>query len=438
MRKSRKIIGAIALTILLFANGMTAFAMPQQAANPVWSDVWELMDYVGSNFYPMLDSEEICLMEMTAEELSAELPYLEPGKYMPLELEIQYAQLVDNYWIPGSDGKEGEDAVDGEAYHTLYAAVQALFDGIQTSNGEKCTWDLDGTWDELWRTVEKINDMFAAEKLICVGPDETAPDVNTMDRGTYWIASDYAEHFWEEAEAVGNAGENWIWGDENTKREILRSEYLEQISRLEAAIRTVTDNWNEGTIGTAVESITVPTVHKSSESKAEAEAPVIVNQVIASDGTKIASSIEGIFSGGSIGGISFRGDKNDILTAAGISQEEAKNGVICKYYVCDTTDQAAKQTISGLAAAEGLHLEGVSNYDLYRLDNGTVTKLRRTPGLVTITAAIPGSQIKTGRSFVLIGCDENGNKVLLKDLDNDDKMITVETDLWGVFGLAWY
>lgn len=81
---------------------------------------------------------------------------------------------------------------------------------------------------------------------------------------------------------------------------------------------------------------------------------------------------------------------------------------------------------------EGVYLD----ISLFKVLNDQSAAITETKKPIRLTISIPEELRKDGRTFVIYR-EHNGVVELLKDLDNDPATVTIESDQFSVFALAY-
>lgn len=89
-----------------------------------------------------------------------------------------------------------------------------------------------------------------------------------------------------------------------------------------------------------------------------------------------------------------------------------------------------------LAALDGKTMGQYLNVSLIKNIDGTETKVTETKSLIKITIAVPENMRASGRTFAIIRV-HNGVTTTLADLDNDPNTITIETDRFSTYAIAY-
>ena len=97
-------------------------------------------------------------------------------------------------------------------------------------------------------------------------------------------------------------------------------------------------------------------------------------------------------------------------------------------------DKAAVE--AALNGSENLKLAQYLEINLYKIVGGVETEITQTNEPITIKIAVPEALRGSGREFVLIRVHD-GETVLLPDSDNDENTVTIETDRFSVYALAY-
>lgn len=257
--KSRKTISAIVIAaMLILREGISvSAAVPDYVdSNPTWGDAWEIMDCVGEEAYNPIEEDAIWYWgeeDATVEELEAELPYLEPHTYILARYEVAYAALLereDSYWVTESEGKEATDSVDADEYNALYTAAADFVGSIRIGKGEMYTYDLDEQLNELWEYTAYVDAQMQEEKIRIIEQDVEMPDVSEVEKGICFVSQEAADAYFKAQDTAAATEQAWnkdnLWGDETTRREIPREDFLEHLESFAAATKAFQDALKTG------------------------------------------------------------------------------------------------------------------------------------------------------------------------------------------------
>ncbi|MGN1180623.1 MAG: glycosyl hydrolase 53 family protein [Suilimivivens sp.] len=165
--------------------------------------------------------------------------------------------------------------------------------------------------------------------------------------------------------------------------------------------------------------------------------PLKENVVVPSKGGNIKSELSGIYQSGTVAGAVIMGTVKEIMAQAGLTEQEINDGVLVKYYICDTLEKNIKEALRKQAVADGYRVGTIINIDLYRLYKGKVDAIRNIPGSLEVKIGVPSYLYKEGRQFKLMAIDQNGKVIILEDLDEDDKTITVKANYFGPYAIIF-
>ncbi len=163
----------------------------------------------------------------------------------------------------------------------------------------------------------------------------------------------------------------------------------------------------------------------------------MVNEVHHNNGSATGSSLDGIYNSSSVRGCVVTTPLSDLNAQVGLTPELQKEGAVLKYFVCDSRPSKTKTLLVETAAQDGYKLAAVINADLYLLNNGTVTPIREVSQKTRMEIGIPANLQKEGRTFFVICFDSKGNKIVMNDLDNDNKSITIDTNVFSLFAICY-
>lgn len=452
--KKKKIYGGICaatLTAIMSLQCMTVLAVDApsgmdelEESEEGWEALWGYMDEVCG------DPNIIICDEKTS--LSEAKKYFESGAYL-----VPYSKVAD---------VEKADQDDG-SWDSVKDAVKAVYENSETADGSYCiSEDMTDQEVAMWDKIEEMQTKCDDGDILIVSQDETQPDVSEMDPGTYWCTESEWESFWA---GVDNAednvknyrnysGEEWEWkefeiytydGADDPERfmDVPKSAFQNYVSGLEEAYNNLVDILREGTKETASSesgssrSKKLKRVSRSasdfSEKQEEESAPVLVNEVTYANGTKQQSSIEGIYSRTFAAGTIFNDDQSKIKQAAGLSEEEIKDGARVKYYICTSLNKDMNQMLSDTVGGQGYQVLGVMNCDLYKLYRGETTKIRTMKEALTVTIGVPDHLRSDKYEFVVFCYDESGHFVIMPDLDTDVNTITIQAGTFGYWAVGY-
>ncbi len=447
-KTSCRILAVITASVMFLSNiTATAATAPSQAGSPTWQDVFDLMEYVGTNCYEIVDGDSWLDMD----DVTGELPYFKQGTLLASTTKEQaYAALVEGNGAFAEDKHgEGTASLDGDAasgYAGFYAAGIALVNSVKTATGTKYIDDIAGTLDSFW--TEKNDPIWKkveGGQIIVVSSEDEAPDTASMEQGTYWVLESDLDTYGSATESVSSTCESWdnqgLWTAHNGGPDIVRADLENMISTVTSAYNTLLGQLHEGTkvSQSPVSSLTAVDTSSSGKSSQteEPKAPVIVNEVTFSNGTKSQSSLEGVYGNTFVAGAIYNDEQTIIKQAAGLTDEEIQNGVVVKYYICNSLNKTMNEKLSQAVSAQGYRLLGVMKNDLYRLNKGDINLIKTTSEALTVVLGVP-SHLKGGQyEFVIFCYDENGNLTTLKDVDTDKSTITVQAKSFGYWAIGY-
>lgn len=443
-----RILAAVAASVMLLSS-MTAFAAPAKSDNPTWEDVISVREFIESDVYSHFDRDE--LWTVNEENETIELVKLTAPAGKLLISEAEWAHFDNETDAPfrwdnipeDIEGTEMPDELKG-LYSAWYDEIMGIVDGMVTATGE---YYVD---DSLWQTnsyywEQEIGPMWdwpESGKLMIVDVlgGEAAPDENEMESGTYWVREDvwvaYVQRI-EQTDAVRN--EEWHhFGERQLPTEQQLMDENEALKEAVEFLRSNLHGKSEPEPAPAPE----PEVKKKSSGKTQSAEPeevevVIVNQVVASDGTKSLPTIEGVYGKTCVAGAVYKDDKNKIKQSAGLTEEEIKNGVVIKSYICESLNKDMNQKLAGAASDKGWKLLGVMNNDLYKMDKGKISPVRKVNEPLTVVLGVPEKLRDSKYVFAALCYDENGNVVELQDTDADKATVTVSASNFGYWAIVY-
>lgn len=165
--------------------------------------------------------------------------------------------------------------------------------------------------------------------------------------------------------------------------------------------------------------------------------PLKENIVVLSQGGNVKSELSGIYQAGTVAGVVIMGTEKEIVAQVGLTEQEINNGVLVKYYICDTLQKNIKEALRKQAVADGYRVGTIINIDLYRLCRGKVDAIRNIQGNLEVKIGVPSYLYKAGRQFSLMAIDRNGKVIILEDLDEDDKTITFKANYFGSYAIIF-
>lgn len=448
MRKRKtscRIFAAITASVLLFGS-ITAFAAPPTQANdPAWKDVFELMEYVGQNYYERNPEEQL-----DADDVSSELPYYKSGTLIGSALkEKAYAAYVEENGA-FSEKNQGEESakLTGDAasnYAAFYAAGTALVDSLKTATGTKYIDDIVGDWERFWTNQdEPLWEKVDNGQILPVRTEDDAPDTASMEPGTYWVLESDLEAY---GNVIGDENAAWrtwdeqnLWEAHNGGPDIARSDLENCINTVTTAYNTLLDKLHEGTKKTQNPSAKKPLAPAEEGSPAsageESPVPVTVNEVIPSDGSRIQSSLEGVYCDTFVSGVIYK-DQQEKIKQAGLTEKEIRSGTFLRYYICNSSNKAINKILSQAVSVQGYRLLGIMNNDLYKLNKSGIHLIKTTSEPLTVMIGVP-SYLRNGQYDFSIFCyDEYGNLIVMDDIDTDKATITVQAKSFGYWAVGY-
>ncbi len=458
-KMSRRLLAAVLMSVMLFSSA-TVFAADKPSKNdsaPTWGDVFGIIDYVAEAVYARYDRGELDY----ADDVDKEKHYREPGTLLvSVPKEQAYARFIENDGVYAGDGvweNDPETELTGDAkssYGSFYDAGMAFVDSVTTADGKYYVDDIIGTYDDFWTGKdEPLWKKVEGGQIISVASEDEAPDVTTMSKGTYWVLESDLDDYVAAIESATDVSDTWEgkWEADNGSSTVERTEVQQCITTVTNAYNTLLGKLHEGTKQTvpsadsseSTDSLTPAESGPASsgnESRSEEEAaPVIVNEVTFSTGAKAQSSLNGVYVPGSnfVAGCIYQGEPAQISQAVGLSEAEINRGVVVKYYICNSMNKTINAILSQNVSGQGYKVLGVMNNDLYRLDNGSIRKIRTTAGALTVVLGIPENLRNEQYEFVIMCYDENGNLVTMQDTDTDKATITVKSMNFGYWAIGY-
>lgn len=450
-KTGHRALAAITASIMLLSS-ITANAAqpPVQAQQPKWQDVFDLMDYVGQNYY-----EQGSIEYLETDDVSPELPYYEPGTLLgsaPKE-QIYAAYMEGDGTFSERNHEDGENSLTGDAsseYADFYAAGISLVDSLKTATGTKYIDDMVGAWERFW--TEKDEPLWAKienGQIIIVDSEENAPDISTMDKGTYWVLESDLDTYGSTVDYENSAWKTWdeegLWEAHNGGPDISRADFQNCMDTVTSAYNTLLGKLHEGTKEspapdnslTAADSSSSSSSGKSGQTQEHPAPAAIVNEVAFSNGSKSRSSLEGIYCNTFVSGAVYSDGQEKIKQAAGLSEEEIKNGTVIKYYICSSLNKAINESLSQAVSAQEYQVLGILQNDLYRLNKGDIHPIKTTSEALTVILGVP-SYLQGGQyEFIVLCYDEKGNLVVFKDTDTDNSTVTVQAKSFGYWAVGY-
>lgn len=449
---------AVVIAVCVLGSGITAAAVdkPSQASNPTWGDVWQLGEYVDQEVYSLERSGELEFVDGTP---SAEAAYYQSGKKLAdCNDEEGFASVYETYFDGKDSNVEETTELTGDQsahYSDLYDKGIKMCNNVATATGEKYIGDLESSLESINDKIGTIGELDDAGKIIYVDTDtgDTPPDTAQMSKGTYWAYASDMNAFWQACETQGRIQDSWNWEGHNGGPAISRAEMQGVISALQSAYDTLLPGLHEGEIGTADSSSSTKKSKKSKKVKTEVisetaeaveteqpeqeEKPVLVNQVVASDGGKTESSINGVYEKTSVCGVVHTDAKEKIEQSAGLSKEETAGGAVVRYYICMSRNKSVNDKLFKEVSAQGYRVLEIINSDLYKIYKGEVTKIKTTQEQLTVMLGVPESLRAGDYEFAVICYDEAGKPVVIKDIDTDKNTVTVQTANFGYWAIGY-
>lgn len=434
--------------MMLFSSiTVIAAAPPEQADQPKWKDVFDLMEYVGANYYEQ-DLED----QLDLDDVSSELPYYKAGSLIgSARKEQAYAAYIEGDGIFSEENcnDDGDAELEGDAaecYNDFYAAGIDLVDSLKTATGEKYIDDIIGIWDNFWLEYsDPLWEKVENGEIIVVSSEADAPDTASMVPGTYWVLESDLDAFGRVVDYDTSEWKIWddqnLWEAHNGGPDILRSDLQNCINTVTSAYNTLFDRLHEGTKGSQTSETEKPLTSAAEEVSAsaaeESPAPVAVNEVTGSNGAKSKSSLEGIYCNTFVSGAVYKDEQEKIKQAAGLTKEETEAGTVIKYYICSSLDKAVNEKLSRDVSGQGYQLLGIMKNDLYKLNKGEINLIKTTSEPLTVILGVP-SRLKSDQYEFAVFCyDENGNLVVMKDTDTDKSTITVQAGSFGYWAVGY-
>lgn len=443
-----RILAAVAASVMLLSS-MTAFAAPAKSDNPTWEDVISVREFIESDVYSHFDRDELWTVNEENETIELVKLTAPAGKLLISESEWEHFENgtdVPFKWenIPEDiEGEEMSDELKG-LYSAWYDEIMGIVAGMETATGEyyvdEALWQQNAyLWDE---NITPMWDWPESGKLVIVdfNEGETAPDESQMESGTWWVSADVWRSYCERIEAVNADKDEWYQYSEEiwfpTEAQLTRENNL-----LQGALEFLRTNFHGKSEPEPVPEVK-PEAEKKSSGKAQSAEPeevevVIVNQVVASDGTKSLPTIEGVYGKVCMAGVVYKDDKNKIKQSAGLTEEEVKNGVVIKSYICESLNKDMNQKLAGAASDKGWKLLGVMNNDLYKMDKGKISPVRKVNEPLTVVLGVPEKLRDSKYVFAALCYDENGNVVELQDTDADKATVTVSASNFGYWAIVY-
>lgn len=447
MKKKTLICRLLSVTaaVLVLLSGVPVFAAskPSLADNlQDDDDGWEALGQYMEALGRLMGPDEFCTIDADKMNLSDAQKYYKSGTLLAPHTKMT---AVDDGW-------------DSNGFDVQYNLVKELDGSIVEATGSHYIDDsLFEKESAVWDKIEAVDSKLNAGVIMLVADGEEAPDESVMDQGTYYVAENDVDAFWNAVESANGSmdayrnGDDWkqvtIYpggGEPYDTCDILQSDFESYISALESAYNTLLGALHEGTRETVVPVEKLEEAGKDSGSTSSAsvkeepkEEPMAVNQVIDSNGSKQMPGIEGVYIKPFMDGVICKDEKSRIYQAAGISREEMESGVVLKYYICNSTNKLMNEKLSKAAAESGLQTLGVLNNDLYKLYKGQITKLKSINEAVTVVLGIPEDLRSDKYEFTVMCYDEKGTLVVMQDTDSDPATITVQANVFGYWAVGY-
>lgn len=435
MKMARYRMLALAAVSAMLLTGMTVFAAPDKSDTPTWRNIWDIQSYVYENVDVLFENDSLWVVE----NVEFEMTHAPQGqKLLGEDVWNRFMDLDVPFQEETPEDAEEDTPIEGEraeVYSDWYDAAVAVVEGIVTATGEY--YIEESLWEEndaLWQAVDSVWKMSDAGEIIIVdiAGGEAAPDTALLENGTYWIDAADWDAFCQEIERIGGIEDNW---GEDPMQELVQ----EAVSALRNAYSTLGDRLHGKTAVPDVteEKKSSSSGRKSREPQEQEKEPVIMNQVVSSGGIKSISSIDGVYGKNCMAGVVYKDEQSSIKRASGLTEEEIKNGVIVKYYICESTDRDKTRMLTQEAAAGQWKLAGIINNDLYKLNKGVISKVNKTTEALTVLLGVP-ERLKDGRyEFAVICFDESGNAVIMQDTDTDMATVMVQASDFGCWAVVY-
>lgn len=448
-KMSRRFLASVLVLGMLFSSA-TVFAAdrPEKNDNPTWGDICAIQEYVAEKTYDRYDNKEIDYVD----DVETEKHYCAPGALiMSSQKEQVYCAFIEGSGVYADAWEKDQDTAlaDGDeknSYSNFYDAGMAFVDSVTEADGKYYTDDIIGTYDSFWESKDKpFWEKVESGQIITVESEEDAPDVATMNTGTYWMLDSDLEAYSSAIQSATEKSDEWDnkWESNNGRSEVERAEVEQCIKIVTEAYNTLLSKLHEGTkqAAAAANSLTPaesePVSSGSSSQTKEEAAPVVVNEVAFSSGAKVQSSLKGVYGNNFVAGCIYQGEPAQISQAVGLSEAEMKRGVVVKSYICTSLNKTMNAALSQTVSEQGYKVMGVMNNDLYRLDKGKISKIRTTGEALTVVLGIPENLRNEQYEFVIICYDEDGNLVTMQDTDTDKATITVKSVNFGYWAIGY-
>lgn len=454
MKKICRRIVVIVAACAMLLSGITAFAeapAKNDGSNLTWKDVWDLQTFMEDNYHSRVGSDELWLLGED-EDVDEQKTHAPEGKLL-LSYEFWNSfEELDKIFAEAQPPENAEDSTeitDNELknkYSDWYDAATTAVDEIVTATGEYYVDE--SLWEEnasLWTYIDPVWELDKADKIIIVdtAAGDTPPDETKMESGTYWIYESDWDAFCTMCETIDALCESYF-GTEDNPKDMTAAQVSEVNDKLREAGTFI---WSK-LHGKACEPEPKPEpapakeTKKSSSRRTETqqqqeETPVLINQVVGSDGAKSVSSIEGVYGKNCAAGIIYKDQSNKIKQSAGLTEEEIGKGVLVKYYICESRNKEMNKKLADSTAEKGYKLLGVINNDLYKMNKGSITPVRKTSEALTIVLGLP-EKLRNDKYEIAVLCfDENGNSVEMTDMDEDKATVTVQANHFGYWAIAY-
>lgn len=165
---------------------------------------------------------------------------------------------------------------------------------------------------------------------------------------------------------------------------------------------------------------------------------VSTNTVILSGGATISSTVSGVYTAKTVGGTALTTDKSEISSAAGLSEQDIKDGTNVAFYICDNHNAKAQEVINSAASSIGRKAAAYLTADMYTISSkGTINKIKTTTTPLTLVIGVPESLQNSSHNFSAVFIDAAGTIVTYEDIDTDPYTITIQTSTFGDFAIIY-
>ena len=183
---------------------------------------------------------------------------------------------------------------------------------------------------------------------------------------------------------------------------------------------------------------TAETSSKQESKEESVQEEVNTNTVIISGGTTISSTVSGVYAAKTVSGTALTTDKAEISSAAGLSEQEIKDGTNVAFYICDNYNIKSKEAINSAASSIGKKSAAYLTADMYTISsNGTINKIKTTNAPLTLVIGVPESLRNSTHNFSAVFIDDAGATVTYDDIDTDPNTITIQTSTFGDFAIIY-